>query len=158
MKYCFIYANLRQAPPRGHIRHPGLLSQPPSFLFIMYKSGCQHLPENKCPFVLWPHASPVFCPRPACLPSCTQLAKRMLAAVKCSCGAPCTQPTRHPLPRTVPAQGLGRPRMCSFCPLTQLASPRVTASQPNKQAFQPRRVHPGPDLFFFLPFLFFYYY
>lgn len=113
---------------------PRPLSQPPSSLFIIYESGCQHPPENKCPFVLRPPASPAFCPRPACPASCAQLARRMLAAAKCSCGASCTQPTWHSLHGAVPAQGLERPRTCSFCPTTELASHCGTEKQPSKQS------------------------
>ena len=67
------------------IEHLGLLSVPPPPSSFM-KVAAQHPPENKCPFVLWPHASPAFNPRPACPTSWAQLARRMQAAPLCHCG------------------------------------------------------------------------
>lgn len=54
-------------------RHAGRASFPPSpFMKVI----AQHPPENKCPFVLYPHASPAFCPWPACPASCSKLCQK----------------------------------------------------------------------------------
>lgn len=100
--------------------------------------AAQHPLENKCPFVLWPHASPAFCPwPPALLPVLSLPEGYRLPHVQLQ-GASCTQTPPPPPPAPVPQRPgtvqcfyneLEGARPCLFCPLTKIASPLVSENK-----------------------------
>lgn len=100
--------------------------------------AAHHPLENKCLFVLWPHASPAFCPwPPALLPVLSLPEGCRLPHVQLQ-GASCTQTPPSPPPARVPQHPgtvqcfydeLEGARPCLFCPLTKIASPRVSENK-----------------------------